>query len=104
MNNTDSTGNASLSMVVIPKSVWEGLAKDVQEVKSILTKKAEDAVNSQYIESSEVKRILGVSQKTWQNYRDERRLPFVQFGRKIFVKRVDLESFMESHKICCTNG
>jgi excisionase family DNA binding protein len=43
--------------------------------------------------------MLGVSAKTWQTYRDERRIPFSQFGRKIYVKRADLEAFMEKHYI-----
>jgi hypothetical protein len=43
--------------------------------------------------------MLGVSSKTWQNYRDNRIIPFAQFKRKISVKRSDLEAFMEAHYI-----
>ena len=89
----------SMSMVVLPQNVWDTVANDIKNVKELLTKDAEDCVKSKYIESSEVLKILGVSKKTWQNYRTERKLPFVQFGRKIFVKREDLWAFMESHKI-----
>ncbi len=39
------------------------------------------------------------SQKTWQTYRDKRLIPFSQFGRKIYVKRADLEAFLEGNKI-----
>ena len=33
-------------------------------------------------------------------YRDQHRVPFSQYGRKIYVKKADLVSFMESNKIC----
>jgi hypothetical protein len=43
--------------------------------------------------------MLGISQKTWQIYRDKRIIPFSQFGRKIYVKRADLEAFLEDNRI-----
>ncbi len=43
--------------------------------------------------------MLGISPKTWQNYRDQRVIPFSQIGRKIYVCRADLEDFMRSHYI-----
>ena len=62
-------------------------------------KKSEEEVNNQWIESVDARKMLRVSAKTWQTYRDERRIPFSQFGRKIYVKRADLEAFMEKHYI-----
>lgn len=88
-----------LSMAVIPQSFLDGLMDEVKEVKEILKSKSEDEINSQWIESSKARKILGVSQKTWQTYRDERRIPFSQFGRKIYVKRADLDAFMEANYI-----
>ena len=37
--------------------------------------------------------------KQFQKYRNERRIAFSQFGRKIYVKRSDLDRFLESHRI-----
>lgn len=88
-----------LAMVVLPKSAWEAVTSELQEIKNLFQKKSEEEVNNQWIESVEARKILGVSAKTWQTYRDERRIPFSQFGRKIYVKRADLEAFMEKHYI-----
>lgn len=88
-----------LAMVVLPKSAWEAVTEELREIKSLFQKKSEEEINNQWIESVEARKILGVSPKTWQTYRDERRIPFSQFGRKIYVKRVDLEAFMEKHYI-----
>lgn len=83
----ESNAPAPLSMAVVPQSFLNGLMDEVREVKSLLQKKSEEEVNSQWIESTQVRKRLGISAKTWQTYRDERRIPFSQFGRKIYVKR-----------------
>lgn len=64
----------------------------------IARRNAEDA-NSEWIESEDARKILGVSPKTWQNYRDKRIIPFSQIGRKIYVNRADLDAFLRSHRI-----
>lgn len=88
-----------LAMVVLPKSAWEAVTSELREIKNLFQKKSEEEVNNQWIESVEARKMLGVSAKTWQTYRDKRRIPFSQFGRKIYVKRADLEAFMEKHYI-----
>lgn len=93
------TAVSGLAMVVLPQSAWETLTTEVRELKNILQDKQEEEVNNQWVESVTARKMLGVSPKTWQTYRDERRIPFSQFGRKIYVKRADLEAFMESHYI-----
>lgn len=89
----------TLKMAVVPQSWLQTITEKLEAVEIILRKEKEDEVNNQWIESSKAKELLGVSQKTWQTYRDERRIPFSQFGRKIYVKREDLNSFREQHYI-----
>lgn len=95
--------NNSTTMVMLPQSVWESVQTTLQEVKDLLVTKKKDESNSEWIDSVEARKMLGVSPKTWQTYRDERRIPFVQFGRKIFIKRGDLENFMNQHYIKSRN-
>ena len=87
------------TMVVIPQAIWEKISRTLSNVENLLQKKSEEEVSNQWIESTQVRKILGISAKTWQTYRDERRIPFSQFGRKIYVKQSDLESFMQEHYI-----
>ncbi|MDN0072982.1 helix-turn-helix domain-containing protein [Phocaeicola coprocola] len=87
------------TMVVIPQAIWENISRTLSNVENLLQKKSEEEVSNQWIESTQVRKILGISAKTWQTYRDERRIPFSQFGRKIYVKQSDLESFMQEHYI-----
>lgn len=96
----DHTENQlALHMAVVPQDFLDGLIDEVKEIKTVLRQKSDEEIKSQWVDSVEARRMLGVSQKTWQTYRDQRRIPFSQHGRKIYVKRADLEAFMESHYI-----
>jgi hypothetical protein len=93
------TKETSLQMAVVPQSFLDKIEEKIETLESILRNKSEQEVNSQWIESVKIPKILGISQKTWQTYRDKRLIPFSQIGSKIFVKRADLQKFMESHYI-----
>lgn len=87
----------NLKMVVIPEEQWQKVISELKEIKEILVSKERQEKNEQWIESSEARKMLGVSQKTWQTFRDKRVIPFSQFCRKIYVKRADLEEFFEKN-------
>lgn len=98
MNNIVQESGA-VAMVVLPKSALDELKSSISDLKEMIMGKALEEVSSQWVESEEARKILGVSPKTWQTYRDSRALPFSQFGRKIYVRRADIETFLESHMI-----
>ncbi len=75
------------------------LQKDVTEIKSMLKSKPQEQFRATWIESKNVPGLLGISAKTWQNWRDKRVIPFSQFGAKIYVKLEDLNQLLESNKI-----
>lgn len=56
-------------------------------------------VDDGWIESNKARELFGISKRTWQNWRDRRVIPFVQFERKIYVKKADVDAFMMSHMI-----
>ena len=93
------TNETGLQMAVVPQSFIDNVEQKLETLEKILRDKNEKEINSQWIESVKIPKILGISQKTWQTYRDKRLIPFSQIGSKIFVKRADLEKFMESHYI-----
>lgn len=93
----------NLSMAVVPQAWLNKVLTKLETVENVLIQKNKNIVNNQWLESTEARKMLRVSPKTWQTYRDERRIPFSQFGRKIYVKRADLEAFMEQHYICARN-
>lgn len=99
----DVIQEVQLQMAVVPQDWLEEVTEKLETVKTLLEKKSVEERNAEWIDSVEARRMLGVSQKTWQTYRDQRRIPFSQHGRKIYVKRADLEAFMEAHYIGAKN-
>ncbi len=64
------------------------------ESKSSVTKDT-----SEYLTSEEARKLLNVSRATWQTMRDQRRLPFSQIGRKIYVRKGDVFAYLDNHVI-----
>jgi hypothetical protein len=95
MNVNENT----LNVAVVPQDFLTKMEADINEMKAILMAKNDEEVNQQWIESVKIPKILGISMKTWQTYRDKRLIPFSQIGSKIYVKRADLEKFMNDHYI-----
>lgn len=75
------------------------LQNDVSEIKSILKTKPENQFKASWIESKKIPELLGISAKTWQNWRDKRVIPFSQFGAKIYVKLDDINKLLEANSI-----
>lgn len=92
------TSQGGMTMVVLPQETLDEImdvvrrAADNQGAKSA-------AKDDEWLSSEEARKILGVSPKTWQNYRDRGIIPFSQTGRKIYVLRSDLDNYLKSHRI-----
>lgn len=93
------TNEINLQMAVVPQSFLNKMEEKIESLENILRDKSDQEINSQWIESVKIPKLLGISPKTWQTYRDKRIIPFSQIGSKIFVKRADLQNFMEAHYI-----
>lgn len=91
-------------MILLPQSEWEGLKQFLNELAEMVMNRNQADTMNEWIESKEARKMLGVSQKTWQTYRDNRTIPFSQFGRKIYVRKADLEAFMQAHYITAKQG
>jgi len=75
----------------IMKKVLDEYRKGDQDVKT--------GVMEQYLSGKQVCQELNISSRTFQRYRDQHRIPFIQRGRKIYVKRSDLDAFQEANRI-----
>ncbi len=88
-----------MTMIMVPEEEWRNLHDTLEQIIDLITRRNADDSNSEWVESDEARKFLGISPKTWQNYRDQRLIPFSQIGRKIYVNRADLDAFLRSHRI-----
>ena len=99
MQGTLQNINPSTLLFVVPEEEWRNLHATLEQIIDLITRRNADDLGHEWIESETARKILGVSPKTWQNYRDQRLIPFSQIGRKIYVNRADLNAFLCSHRI-----
>lgn len=89
--------------VVISKNAWDTLNRKLDKILDFLYQeeklKGVNDFQETWIESVEARKMLKVSPKTWQTYRDRRIIPFAQIGRKILVKKSDIEKFLSDNYI-----
>ena len=84
---------------VIPKTILESVLEKLESLETLIKEKNLSDYGSEWIESIEVPSILKISRKTWQEYRNRRVIGFTQYGDKIYVRKSDIEKFMEDHYI-----
>ena len=97
-NNHPFPSSQPINMVVLPQETLDEIMEVVRRAaeNQQVSSKAKD---DEWLSSEEARQILGVSPKTWQNYRDRGIIPFSQTGRKIYVLRSDLDNYLKSHRI-----
>lgn len=88
-----------MTMIMVPEEEWRNLHDTLEQIIDLITRRNSDDSSNEWIESDEARKLLGLSPKTWQNYRDQRLIPFSQIGRKIYVNRADLDAFLRKHRI-----
>jgi len=52
-----------------------------------------------WLTTKEVARVLQISPRTIQNYRDQGILPFSQFGREVRYRSEDVQDFLMAHYV-----
>ena len=86
-------------MVMIPQEEWQSLNDKLDRLAEMIENRNASDRDTEWLESEAARKLLGVSPKTWQNYRDQRVIPFSQIGRKIYVNRADLDAFLRRYRI-----
>lgn len=97
-NTIPSITQQAVTMVVLPQDALDEMMAVVRQAADN-QKEASATPSDEWLSSEEARKILGVSPKTWQNYRDRGIIPFSQTGRKIYVLRSDINNYLKSHRI-----
>ena len=70
-----------------------------KKMNTKIEKTEKDQMIGKWLSIEDVCRLLMISKRTLQSYRDRGILPFVQISRKIYFKASDLDDYMERHYI-----
>lgn len=88
-----------VQMAIVPSEFLNQLMAKVEALEELLSKKKQEGVNNDLLSPEETAKMLGVSLRTLQSYRDNKLIPFAQKDRKIWIKRHDIIGFIDSLRI-----
>ena len=84
-----------MEYVIIESSAWEALKTSVEELRKRMTELfGSKAEPTELLPGEAVCRILGVSRRTLQYYRDTAALPFVRIEHKCYYRREDVAALL----------
>ena len=91
-----------IETVIITKEDLEKIHKSIDELNNkIETILSPDYL--QFVDNDEFLKIMKVSKRTAQVWRDEGLLTFVQIGSKIYYRHKDIGEFLEDNEVLAFN-
>ncbi len=90
-----------MDVITIETNAFREIEINLKQIREELGKTKLQNIEDTWLSSNQVQKVLGISQKTWQTYRDKQLIKFSQIGQKIYVKVSWLEDFLEKHAVDC---
>lgn len=85
-----------MGIVLIEQKVWEQMLETFSELTGKVQKLTERQTGMRtWLDNEDVCRILSISKRTLQSYRDSGKLAFSQINHKIYYKPEDVEAFLQ---------
>lgn len=81
------------TFITIPQEEWTRIVNILNQVEERL--KPQDM----WLDTHQACEMLGVSHSTWQNYRKKFDINVSQIGRKIMVKKSEVERLLNDRKL-----
>lgn len=75
----------------------QALRKGAKEVSQLSQNYHPPLNGERYMTDKEVAERLKVSRRTLQEYRNERKIPFILFGGKVLYRETDIERMLEEN-------
>lgn len=87
-----------MEIKIIEGRTFDRLKQCVNELLEKSRKLNTFQTQKEWLDNQDVCRILGISLRTLQNYRDKGLIPYSQIGHKCYYKSTDIELFLENIK------
>ncbi|SHG07980.1 helix-turn-helix domain-containing protein [Dysgonomonas macrotermitis] len=87
-----------MEIKMIEGKVYERFRQQVKALLEKTRKLSPKRVDEEWYNNRDVCRLLGVSLRTLQTYRDKGLIPYSQVGHKCYYKIKDVECFMEKNR------
>lgn len=97
--------NKTMEYFIITDSNWAKLRNEILSLAETCHKAfGERSRHTDWLHNGDVCRLLNISKRTLQHYRDTGVLPFAQIGHKCYYKREDVERLLQTKSEKSKNG
>lgn len=94
-----------MGIVLIEQKVWEQMLESFSELAGKVRKLTERNTGMKtWLDNEDVCRMLNISKRTLQSYRDSGKLAFSQINHKIYYKPEDVEAFLQKNLLANVNS
>lgn len=87
-----------MEIKMIEGRVYDRIRQCLKDLLEKTRKLQPKPVDEEWYTNRDVCRLLGISLRTLQNYRDKGLIPYSQVGHKCYYKISDVEEFMEKNR------
>ena len=87
-----------MGIVLVDQKVWERMLETFSELTGKVRKLTDRNLEmKKWLDNEDVCRMLDISKRTLQSYRDSGKLAFSQINHKIYYKPEDVETFLQKN-------
>ena len=95
--NYKQNNNKTMGYFIITDSNWARLRNEILSLAETCHKAfGEQSKHTDWLHNGDVYKLLNISKRTLQHYRDTGVLPFAQVGHKCYYKREDVERLLQT--------
>ena len=84
-----------MKTVLLSKEDYEQLEQDLKDIKAHVKKIT--VPNEAFLDNKAFTKLMNISFRTAQVWRDEGKIGFSQEGKKIYYRLSDIETFLDNH-------
>ena len=85
-----------MEALIITKDQFEELLQEMQAIRALI-EEGPERKEEELLDNSDFIRLMKVSSRTAQTWRDEGKIALSQIGKKIYYRYSDVELFLEQH-------
>ena len=87
-----------MEVITIESEAFHQIQKQLAEIIACIEKQSRlNPLPEIWLNNNDVARLLKISKRTLQTYRDEGEISFSQIGAKIYYRASDVNNFLEKH-------
>ncbi|HBG70459.1 MAG: DNA-binding protein [Bacteroidetes bacterium GWF2_43_63] len=86
-----------MDVITIESEAFAAIVRRIDDIEQKIldiVKKAHNPLADRWLDNSEVCRVLSISKRLLQTYRDDKKIPFSQIHHKIYFKASDVQKFL----------